>query len=376
MKRIIYIGMDVHSTSFTLCAMEVRVGDEDRVITNIKVDADYRNVLKFIEGLKEKVGKRTTFICGYEAGCLGYTLQRQLSAAKVECKILAPTTMKVERGGKRIKTDKRDAKDIAQNLAYKTCSFVHIPTEEEQDIRDYLRLRDDHVRELKRIKQETNAYVLSHGHKYEGKSKWTIAHIKWLKGLPLSDVQKEILNEYLTTYEQLTDKITSFDERIEKFATDEKYHESVKKLSCLLGIKTYGAMTALVETGAFDRFATGDKYAAYLGLVPGEHSSDENVNRLSITKAGNRHMRRVLTEAAQAICKGQPGHKSIALRKRQEGNSHEIIAYADRANERLRRKYYRMIFNGKKRNVAITAVARELACFIWGMMTDNLERTA
>ena len=106
MKRIIYIGMDVHSTSFTLCALEVRIGDDDRVIANIKVEADYRNVLKFIDGLKEKVGKRTTFICGYEAGCLGYTLQRQLSAANVDCKILAPTTMKVERGGKRIKTDK------------------------------------------------------------------------------------------------------------------------------------------------------------------------------------------------------------------------------------------------------------------------------
>lgn len=374
MKRIIYIGMDVHSTSFTLCALEVRIGDDDRVIANIKVEADYRNVLKFIDGLKEKVGKRTTFICGYEAGCLGYTLQRQLSAANVDCKILAPTTMKVERGGKRIKTDKRDAKDIAQNLAYKSCSFVHIPTEEEQDIRDYLRLRDDHVRELKRIKQEINAYVLSHGHKYEGKSKWTIAHMKWLKGLPMSDVQKEILNEYLTTYEQLTDKIASFDERIEKFAADEKYQEKVKALSCLLGIKTYGAMTALVETGDFGRFATANKYTAYLGLVPGEHTSDESVNRLSITKAGNRHMRRVLTEAAQAICKGQPGHKSIALRQRQKGNSPEIIAYADRANERMRRKYYRMIFKGKKRNVAVTAIARELACFIWGIMTDNLER--
>ena len=376
MKRIIYIGMDVHSTSYTLCALEVKANGESRVITIIKVEADYRNILKFIDELKANVGKRTTFICGYEAGCLGYTLQRQLTVAKIECRILAPTTMKVEKGGKRIKTDVRDAKDIAQNLAYKTCSFVHIPTQEEQDIRDYLRLRDDHVRELKKIKQETNAYVLSHGYRYDGKSKWTIAHMKWLKSLPLSDVQREILNEYLTTHEQLTDKIAAFDKRIESFAAGEKYHENVKKLSCLLGIKTYGAMTALVETGDFYRFSNADKYAAYLGLVPGEHSSNDDVNRLSITKAGNRHMRRVLTEAAQAICKGQPGHKSIALRQRQEGNSREIIAYADRANERLRRKYYRMIFKGKKRNVAVTSVARELACFIWGIMTENLERTA
>ena len=135
-------------------------------------------------------------------------------------------------------------------------------------------------------------------------------------------------------------------------------------------------MTALVETGDFERFANAEKYAAYIGLIPGEHSSSDDVNHMGITKAGNRHMRRVLTEAAQAICKGQPGYKSKALRDRQEGNSREVIAYADKANERMRRKYYRMIFRGKKRNVAVTAVTRELACFIWGMMTNHLERTA
>lgn len=376
MNRIIFIGMDVHTTNFTLCALEVEIGGEDRVITNIKVDPDYRNVLKFIDNLKEKVGKSARFICGYEAGCLGYTLQRQLTAAKVECRIIAPTTMKVEKGGKRIKTDKRDAMDLAQSLAYKTCRFIHIPTQEEQDVRDYLRLRDDHQRASKKIKQEINAYVLSQGYKYDGKSKWTTTHIQWLKKLPLNDVQKEILTEYLITYEQLKDKLAAFDKRIEKFAADKKYQENVKKLTCLLGIKTKAAMTALVETGDFERFANAEKYAAYIGLIPGEHSSSDDVNHMGITKAGNRHMRRVLTEAAQAICKGQPGYKSKALRDRQEGNSREVIAYADKANERMRRKYYRMIFRGKKRNVAVTAVTRELACFIWGMMTNHLERTA
>lgn len=376
MNRIIFIGMDVHTTNFTLCALEVEIGGEDRVITNIKVDPDYRNVLKFIDNLKEKVGKSARFICGYEAGCLGYTLQRQLTAAKVECRIIAPTTMKVEKGGKRIKTDKRDAMDLAQSLAYKTCRFIHIPTQEEQDVRDYLRLRDDHQRASKKIKQEINAYVLSQGYKYDGKSKWTTTHIQWLKKLPLNDVQKEILTEYLITYEQLKDKLAAFDKRIERFAADKKYQENVKKLTCLLGIKTKAAMTALVETGDFERFANAEKYAAYIGLIPGEHSSSDDVNHMGITKAGNRHMRRVLTEAAQAICKGQPGYKSKALRDRQEGNSREVIAYADKANERMRRKYYRMIFRGKKRNVAVTAVTRELACFIWGMMTNHLERTA
>lgn len=109
-----------------------------------------------------------------------------------------------------------------------------------------------------------------------------------------------------------------------------------------------------------------------IGLVPGEDSSSDNINRLSITKAGNSHVRKLLIEASKGICKGAVGHKSKDLKARQSGNPPEMIAYADKANERLRRKYYKMIRYGKKKNVAVTAVARELACFIWGMMTDNI----
>ncbi len=100
------------------------------------------------------------------------------------------------------------------------------------------------------------------------------------------------------------------------------------------------------------------------------------VNRLGITKAGNSHLRLLLVEAAGGICKGAIGHKSKALRQRQQGNSAEVIAYADKANARLRSKYYRLIRHGKKRNVAVAAIARELACFVWGMMTDNIDVTA
>ena len=139
----------------------------------------------------------------------------------------------------------------------------------------------------------------------------------------------------------------------------------------LSGRKTHTALSCLVETGDLQRFAKGNIYAAYLGLV-GEDSSSDSINRLPITKAGNSHLRKLLVEAARGICKGQIGHKSKDLKARQYGNPPEVIAYADKANERLRRKYYRMIRHGKKKNVAVTAVARELACFIWGMMTDHI----
>lgn len=146
----------------------------------------------------------------------------------------------------------------------------------------------------------------------------------------------------------------------------------MKKLTCFLGIKTHTALSLIVETGDFERFAKGNIYAAFLGLAPGENSSGEHINRTGITKAGNSHLRLLLIESAGGICKGVIGHKSKELRARQNGNTAEVIAYADKANTRLRSRYYRLIRHGKKRNVAVAAIARELACFVWGMMTDNI----
>jgi transposase len=129
----------------------------------------------------------------------------------------------------------------------------------------------------------------------------------------------------------------------------------------------------MVEVGDFVRFPSAEQFAAYLGIVPGEHSSSDSRNRLGITKAGNTHVRKLLVESAQSYGRGKVGYKSRELLKRQKGNSAKVIAYADRANERLRRKYYQMILRGKSSNVAKTAVARELACFMWGMMTGRID---
>lgn len=372
MYRIIKIGMDVHNKNYTLCAMEPVIGAEDRIFANIKVTPDHKNILMFIENLKQKLGLNDTYDieCGYEAGCLGYSLYNQLTAAGVRCVILAPTTMLTQQG-QRIKTDARDAVMIAQCLSYGGYHPVYIPTEEDDSVKEYLRMRDDHKLALKKVKQQINAFCLRHGYHYE-KTKWTIAHLKWLKQLDVSALYRETLDEYMASYDEQTAKIERFDKRIEELASQERYQEKVKKLSCFLGIKTHTALSLIVETGDFERFAKGNVYAAYLGLAPGERSSSDSINRLGITKAGNRHLRLLLIEAAGGICKGAVGHKSKDLRQRQNGNPPDVIAYADKANTRLRSRYYKFMRHGKKRNVAVAAIARELACFIWGMMTDNI----
>lgn len=375
MNRILKIGMDVHSTNYTLCAMEPTIGAEDRIFGEIQVAPDYKEIICFIESLKIKLGLADNYSieCGYEAGNLGYTLYHQLAAAGIKCVILAPTTMLTQQGH-RIKTDKRDARLIAQCLCYGGYHPVYIPTGEDDAVKEYLRMRDDHKLALKKLKQQINAFVLRHGCQYTG-TKWTIKHITWLRKLNLDPMYRETLNEYMASYEEQEAKIERYDKRIEEIAAEERYQKNAKKLGCFLGIWTHTALSLIVETGDFKRFAKGNTYAAFLGLTPGERSSSTNVNRLGISKAGNTHLRTLLIEAARGICKGTIGYKSKELRSRQRGQSADVIAYADKANTRLRSKYYKMIRHGKKKNVAVAAVARELACFIWGMMTENISIT-
>ena len=292
MNSILYVGMDVHKENYTLCCYSF---DRDKVEYRQTVPSDYRLILKYLEQVRRKYPEEVEFICGYEAGCLGYSLYHQLTDHGVKCIILAPTTMGITNTN-RIKTDRKDAANIARCLAFHTYSAVY-----------------------------------------------------------------------------LTDKLERLDARIEELAGNERYGERVCRLGCFIGIKPHTALSLLVEVGDFRRFEKAPNFAGFLGLVPGEDSSGGGRNRLAITKAGNSHLRRLLVESSQSYSRGTIGFKSKELKKRQEGNPPEVVAYADRANERLRRRYYRMTLkNGAKRNVAIVAVARELACFVWGMMTDEI----
>ena len=369
MNSIVYVGMDVHKESYTLCCYSY---DTDKVEYQQTIPSDYKLVLKYMEQVRKRYDGEVTFVCGYEAGCLGYSLYHQLKDHAVDCKILAPTTMAVT-NTHRVKTDKRDAANIARCLAFHTYSEVYVPDNEDNSVKEYIRMRDDQKLALKKIKQQILAFVLRKGKRFDGKTHWSTTHIKWLKNLDLTGLDKETLSEYLVTYSYLTDKIERLDKRIEELSRGEKYEKKVKNMCCLIGIKTHTALSLVVEIGDFNRFEKAPSFAAFLGLVPSEDSSAQSINRYGITKAGNSHLRRLLVEAAQGYTKGNIGYKSIALKQRQYGNPPEIIAYADKANERLRRKFYKMTLSkGVKRNIAITAIARELSCFIWGMMTGQV----
>ena len=367
MTSILYIGMDVHTTNYTLCAYTF---EGKKVFARTTINPELDELLKYLANLQQRF-PGCELVCGYEAGCLGYSLYHQLTRNKYQCVILAPTT--IPSTAKEIKTDRRDALKIAQCLANGTYSPVYVPTDKDNAAKEYIRMRDDVQAILKQTKQQINAMCLRHGFSYPEKSRWTAKHLKWLRELKLGDpILQETLSEYLVTYEQLNDKLERLDQRIEEFANHVNYAEKVKKLICFKGIKVHTALSFLVEIGDFQRFPTAPQFAAFLGLVPGEDSSSDSIHRGPITKAGNSHLRRLLVESANCYNRVRLGRKSADLKQRQAGNTSEVIAYADKANDRLRRKYVRISTNSKA-NIAKTAVARELACFIWGMMNDRLD---
>lgn len=369
---IAYVGIDAHTTNYTLATR--LEGSKTPINVNTYSPA-VSNIVKYCKAIRKEYGKDTEIILGYEAGSLGFKLRRDLEQNGLKCIILAPTSIPgTEQNRKRKKkTDKRDAEAIAKALINSDYSEVYMPDEEDEAVRDYIRMREDHRKQLRVIKQQICALTNRHGFKFtETKKYWSAKHLKWLKSLPIEGNLKEVFDSYLLSYETVSDRIAQMDKKIEEIAEQDKYREAVHKLICFKGVKVLTALAVIVEIGDFTRFVKAKNFAAFLGLVCGEHSSSDGQNLLPITKQGNRFIRKLLVECSQSFSRATQG-KSALLKKRQEGNTAEVIAYADKANERLRKRYLTLVLRNKKaHNKAVTAVARELACFIWGMMTGNI----
>ena len=276
----VFVGMDVHKETFSLCCY---TNEKEIAEYPQKVDAHYSKILNYLEAMRFHYGDDVSFICGYEAGCLGFSLYHQLTVHNVKCIILAPTTMAKPAKGKKIKTDKRDAALIARCLAHHDYSPVHIPTEHDEQVKEYIRMRQDHKLALKKVKQQILSFCLRHNYRFdETSNNWTAAHIAWLRALKPGGIYGEILTEYLLTFDTLTDKLERLDKRIGELASDEEYKEKVSRLSCFIGIKTQTALSVIVEVGDFKRFASAQHFASYIGLVPGEDSSGGDQNRDSV----------------------------------------------------------------------------------------------
>jgi transposase len=305
----------------------------------------------------------------YEAGPVGYALKRQLEeVADLVCEVIAPALIPI-RPGKRIKTDRRDARDLVQWYRSGSLTVVDPPTEAEESVRDLMRCRECAKTDLLRARHRLSKYLLRRGRVYLGRS-WTHRHEKWLASQVWEhETDEDVFGEYRLAVGQIEERIRVLDARIEEVSEDGMYREAVGWLRCYRGLDTVTAMTILAEIHGFRRFHSARQLMSYLGMVPSEDSSGDRRYQGCITKAGNRHVRRVLIEAAWHS-RHRPA-VGVKLRKRREGQPAWVIAHADRAMVRLHHRYKRLSYRGKPRGKVVTAVARELVGFIWAMLREG-----
>ncbi|MDR0302728.1 MAG: IS110 family transposase [Treponema sp.] len=361
MKKVYYIGLDVHKDNTQMAVLEMK-GKEPVVIKVI--DSDPLKVAKEILPYH----REGTVHAGYEAGCMGYTLYRVLTEMKIDCQIIAPN--KVFRGGnnEKIKTDKRDATAIAWMLRRDEGAGIAVPDREDEAARDLLRCRGDMQDDLKRAKQRLLKFLLRHGHIYENTRYWTGKHRKWMKTLVFDmPVDKAVFEQYQYTIESIQERVGRVDLQIKEIAESQRYTERVRKFRAFKGVDYIIALSLVCEIGDFKRFPTAAAFMSYLGLVPSEYSSGKKRKQGGITKTGNGHIRKLLTEAAWHYTR--PAKVSMRLASRRIGTAESVISYADRALNRLHGKYVKLLFKGKSKQAAVTAVARELSGFLWGVMT-------
>ena len=202
---------------------------------------------------------------------------------------------------------------------------------------------------------------------------WTDKHRNWLNTVSFNNRMLQL--SFDTLWQEVKDleaKIANLDATIEEIANEDRYKDKVDKLVCFSGIQTHIALSIVCEIGDFKRFATAEQFSSYLGLCPSQDSSGKTQRYGSITKCGNSRLRLLLTEATKGIKRSSPYKKSKRLLLRQQGQAPSVIAYADKGSKRIKQKIAKLERNGKPANVATMAGARELSCFIWGMMTGNI----
>jgi transposase len=301
----------------------------------------------------------------YEAGPTGFGLARAVRAAGIEVMVCAPGAVP-RQPGDRVKTDARDALKLARLHAAGQLRPVVVPEPGLEALRDLVRAREDLRGDLMAARHRISKLLLRRGLSWSGPGEtWKHGHLEWRQkislGDPLGDV---VLGEYLACHQVLLARRDRLDALIAEQATQRPWAPTVARLRCLRGVDTLTAVGLVAEIGAIAAFAHPKQLASYLGLVPSEQSTGERRRQGTITKAGSTHARRLLIEAAWHY-RRRPAI-SLALRRRQAGQSPAAVDAAWRSQLRLHRRWMHLdAARAKKRTTVAVAVARELACFVW-----------
>ena len=354
-----YVGMDVHKRTIAVSVAEAQ-GGEVRYLGEIANTPEA--IQKLVKQLRK--GDAQLSFC-YEAGPCGYGIHRRLSDLGWACQVVAPSLIP-KKAGDRVKTDRRDSMMLARLHRAGELTAVWVPDDAQEALRDLTRAREDMKHLQRQSKQRLSAFLLRHGQSYGGKSNWTQAHYRWLEGLKFKQpVQQIVFQEYVDTLKLLSTRVAALDKQLESAAAESVFWPVIEALMALRGVNLLTASTIAAEIGDLQRFTGAPQLMAYLGLVPSEHSSGGSTSRGGITKTGNGHVRRVLVEAAWTY--RHPARKTASLQRRAERTPEAVQEIAWKAQKRLCARYRSLEGRGKLKVQACTAVARELAGFIWAI---------
>jgi len=353
-----FVGLDVHKDTIA-----VAVAEADR--TPARLVGNLAHDVGKLRKLLARYGDPGQVHVVYEAGPTGYGLQRELSRRGYHCEVIAPSLIP-KRAGDRVKTDRRDCLRLAELARAGELRAVWIPDPADEAIRDLARAREDAVNARTQMRQQLKAFLLRHDVRYPQRTSWSKTFYRWLATLSFDGAGAQIA---FTEYWQA---VTSADERVARLTqalvasiAGWRFESVVQALLALRGIDQVSAIGLVAEIGDISRFAHPRQLMAYLGLVPSEHSSGERVARGSITKAGNAHARRLLTEAAWSY-RFQPRIGRRAQR-RAEDLPQALRDIAWKAQQRLSGRFARLRGRGVQINKVCVAVARELAAFVWAI---------
>ena len=355
-----YVGLDTHKDTIAVAIAEAGQS-KPRYYGEIANTPEA--VAKLVKKLSPQ-GEVLSFC--YEAGPCGYGIYRQLTHMGHDCMVVAPALIPMKPGD-RVKTDRRDSESLARLHRVGELTAVWVPGPEQEAVPDLTRAREDTKALERQAKQRLGAFLLRHGRLYvSGKTKWTKAHGEWLMTLKFeAPVQQIVFQEYVDTVAHLSSRVAALEAEMVRVMDHFSLAPVVRALMALRGVQLITALTVVAEIGDLTRFTSPRQLMSYLGLVPSESSSGATTRRGGITKTGNGHVRRVLTEAAW--CYRFPARKTAHLQQRAKNTSDLVQAIAWKAQKRLCGRYQHLMRAGKLKVQVCTAIARELTGFLWAV---------